>query len=401
MSVVTLFPFPGGGGSGGGGSSSALVGVSSFTTPPTSSNVDVTSPRLDGETCQASVHFGGYMATDNEFKLSLSQYVDTKRAITHTGYNGSTNTVAKTGVDNLYGGIYVLHNTGIWARSQVSRITNGINLNTNVSGAKIVEGAAAFFAGLTNAADGQADLSGSDIVITPGFVPDVVIFNCWIGGTIGSGYLRGGWGVAVRDGGEMRCVMFSIVHEPSYNPFMSIATDRAGGVLESGGSGGIRNSFTVTFDATDGFTIEPTGTDSISVHWMALEGINAKLVDLESPTSTGTEAITGVGFEPKAIISLMTALEALDSYPSSSDATQASIGMGVADPDGYRNSRTHCTYGALTSGAAASDHAVGSGISGSASGVLATLDSLDSDGFTLDWTTVQGTAKKGFAVAFG
>jgi len=102
-----------------------------------------------------------------------------------------------------------------------------------------------------------------------------------------------------------------------------------------------------------------------------------------SPTSNGTQAITGVGFTPKLILVYANKVDDPDQYTISSHSRgHAST---TADP--------YCLIYFYRAGAinkdmqSASAHLVDLIGTDGARKAVADLDSIDADGFTFDWTT--------------
>jgi hypothetical protein len=107
-----------------------------------------------------------------------------------------------------------------------------------------------------------------------------------------------------------------------------------------------------------------------------------------SPTSTGTKAVTGVGFEPKVVMPFNiangtpTSIHSLLNFgvgvsPTSRAAIAVSSVYGAATSE---TKRRHDNLNVLTESFSASP------------AVVADLDSLDADGFTLDYSAVAASA---------
>lgn len=159
-----------------------------------------------------------------------------------------------------------------------------------------------------------------------------------------------------------------------------------------------------SFDS-DGFTVTPSAsTSSTTMFFLAMaskSGKKFKLLDLTTPTSTGVQSITGAGFEPSLVVGYACSIQAVntiasDTEPASSmcqfrigpDLTQACDAISddsTADPTD--------TYSYHDK-----SHAIRIGTNGGIASVIAEALSLDSDGFSLNYTTVAGTAKLGFAL---
>lgn len=153
-----------------------------------------------------------------------------------------------------------------------------------------------------------------------------------------------------------------------------------------------------SFDS-DGLTINwstvagsQTGTYAV----VCLKGIQAKAGYVTQPAVTGNQATSGVGFQPKAIIFA-------HSGATTDDTIQTSGALGVGFTDGTNNN-------AMMSGSDGGSSVVittGGCIRrsyGSTTPTVtadASISSLDSDGFTLNWTTTDATARLYPYFAFG
>jgi len=154
----------------------------------------------------------------------------------------------------------------------------------------------------------------------------------------------------------------------------------------------------VSYDS-DGLTINwstvvgsQTGTYAV----ICLKGIQAKAGKITQPAATGNQAITGVGFLPKAVIFA-------HSGATTDNTVENYAALGIGFTDGTNNN-------AMMSG---SD--TGSSVVISTGGCIrrsygsttptvtanASASSLDSDGFTLNWTTTDATARIYNYFAFG
>lgn len=120
--------------------------------------------------------------------------------------------------------------------------------------------------------------------------------------------------------------------------------------------------------------------------------------NLTQPGSTGTQAITGVGFQPKAVLFFI--------QPNTTDGSSANlqVGFGAATSSTARgaisgwsqdNQGTSSTLRAtITTGCLYLRD-------GGTNVAAADMDSLDSDGFTLDWTVTDATGRKVGFIALG
>lgn len=160
----------------------------------------------------------------------------------------------------------------------------------------------------------------------------------------------------------------------------------------------------VSMDA-DGFTINQSvaaGTNSV-ITYLAIKGGQWKVGTDTQKTSTGTKGTTGVGFTPSAVI-----LGSVCDTSTAATAANSRLSFGVSDgtrnvatwtgdsdavPDSISNtiqSNTKCIVLA-TEGTSATP----------TTNAEASMSSLDSDGFTLNWTTADATARVFGYVAVG
>jgi hypothetical protein len=166
----------------------------------------------------------------------------------------------------------------------------------------------------------------------------------------------------------------------------------------------------VFFDAqyvsldSDGFTINitTTGGTALLIGYLAIKGGQWKIGTETQKTSTGTKATTGTGFTPKGVLfgsvidTQTTGTADNDRLMfGSTDGTQ-NTALFYGDSDNTANavsstimSNTKCLVMGTEAGATPTTQAE------------ANISSLDSDGFTLDWTTADATARVFGYVAFG
>lgn len=147
----------------------------------------------------------------------------------------------------------------------------------------------------------------------------------------------------------------------------------------------------------DGFTLNWTTTNGGAnvFSYIALKGVLAKTGVFNQPTSTGNQAQTGIGFTPSALI-LQSACRVTSATLGADE--ERSLGAGVS------SSVRACTWmgstnGQTSSGIANSDLDNTKIIKLLTEGTptvnaSADLVSLDSDGFTLNWGTVDATARE-------
>ena len=152
----------------------------------------------------------------------------------------------------------------------------------------------------------------------------------------------------------------------------------------------------VSMDA-DGFTVNITNAppDVYYVGYLAYGGsdlTNVATGQFQAPTATGNQSVTGVGFQPDAILLFGNGLTAA---PPSSSTSLGSYSMGVADGSNEGcatfNSLSYLGNPRAHRQASTSDSwLLLKGYAGVVS-EKATFVSMDADGFTLNFTTVNTT----------
>lgn len=154
---------------------------------------------------------------------------------------------------------------------------------------------------------------------------------------------------------------------------------------------------TLTSLDADGFTVNFTTNSAAKRYgYLALSGISAKSGVFNQPGSTGNQSITGLGLTPSVVI-LMS--RGLVSSTTNDNSNNFSFGVGVSS-----SSRNVVSFGNKI------DSQTDNGSDGSATKVIQLLTgnnasnptlnaeadfvSQDSGGFTINWTTVDATARE-------
>lgn len=289
-------------------------------------------------------------------------------------------------------------------RFDATSTANGLTVARSTNTDANMRGLAMMFDSATQFAGGQLSLGTgtSAIPVAAGFQPDFVIVFGNNGANAAFGNFCGlSYGIATAT--DQRCAALMEGDAiASGSPRMALFNDATHAQVNES-TGALVYKCTVGNFSASGFDITPSASaSSDSVVWAAvkLSSRSVKLMDLTTPTSTGSQAVTGVGFWPSALIGVLTNLEAMPTVlPVSStdlcsglsllfatEALEHSVAIRIdagADPtDTASNSQNAFLQPSATSTASGS----------------ATLTSFNSDGMTLNWSAVQGTAKKGFAL---
>jgi hypothetical protein len=192
----------------------------------------------------------------------------------------------------------------------------------------------------------------------------------------------------------------STVHAFSYLGFDNVGTsDEQRGnrtaewmVVASGSAFDFLATF-VSMDA-DGFTFNIATAAATSRKWayIAISGVRAKVIRVASPTANGTQQITGVGFKPLVLFFNSTHTSGT-AFTGNSKET-----LGVATGPTNRFYTAQRAQGGQAAAVAShrqrQDKFIAS-IDGSVTSE-ADLQSMDADGFTLNWTTTD-TSTRHFA----
>jgi len=163
----------------------------------------------------------------------------------------------------------------------------------------------------------------------------------------------------------------------------------------------VNNEATLTSFDADGFTLDvTTSVSAITVGYLALKGGNYFVGGETQRTSTGTKATTGLGFKPSGLLAWGTNRAA--STAVSSTLNKLSIGGsdGVAEGHIWVESVDNAADADLDQ-RTETTKAIGFATNPSTTDAEADVSTFDADGFTLDWTTADGTAREFVYAAFG
>lgn len=380
---------------------------------------DYTTSVLSGVTPKAALLLGSghNIVNDNSgtghVTMSLGILADNMFCMSATNENGNATThpfrfqTSSYFLNALTGGF-----STISERATGTLISGGIRLTYDTNNATNNRYAWAAFGGVdTQAKSGTIALgTGTSAIAVSdvGFEPDVVIL---IGACRGAAAADANFaysiGAATKDGTQ-RCVLGAEANGAANSePLQAIRNDYAGGQIANT-TGALDYGLLVSAFNGAGFSVTPSasaGSDSIGYLALKLGG-RVKIVDLNTPTSTGNAAITGAGFEPQFALSICTLLEAVNSHPGATSAlmeglsisfigaNQRSAGMWTDSGNATTSCQNIIPVGnsAITCFSAFNQFTT--------TGVQAALTSFDADGLTLNYSVVQAAAKKGFMVLF-
>jgi hypothetical protein len=148
---------------------------------------------------------------------------------------------------------------------------------------------------------------------------------------------------------------------------------------------------------SDGFTLNFTTGNTNGFYVLALKGARFKVGSFNQPASTGDQSVTGLGFQPSALILTSACTSSSTSIVTSSNTL--SFGAGVSSSS--RDCVWHGDISAVTPSKCDSDsntsaiiRLLTAGTGSPALNAAADLKSMDSGGFTLTWSTVDSTPRE-------
>lgn len=395
-----------------------VISVQDFASGSATGDQDVTSTRITGLTPKGTVYFGTSYETASGSSETPTAMLNIAFSDTNVFNKGtvtrSSDNVAATQCLSFQGNIFrrLVNSGGTQLETaSVGNISGGVRFNYTTNDATDRRAALTMFAGAgftLLAANISLGTGTSAIDVTgPGFEPQIVFFT----GSSGNYILTtqtafwNFFGIAHWDGTTLtqRSVWTGENNGVAAggSPFMTVATDCIGGQMGLSGEGANYKLTASAFDSA-GFSITPSssaGNDSCSYLAVKSVGGRSKLMSITAPTSTGSWAITGVGFKPQYCLLILTNCEAFDTFAVATSDLQSGLAFNQIGPDEQWSTVIRIDSGADNTDTASDCQ---SGIRGasatSTSAFAATFTSFDSDGMTLNVSAAQGTGKVGFAL---
>jgi hypothetical protein len=208
-----------------------------------------------------------------------------------------------------------------------------------------------------------------------------------------SGNAKNSFGVSYRNGGVGTQEM---AHVATYlngaNPSSVNGQLRTDALAGQGASAWFAS---VSTWAADGFTFDGGVTDKVAYLAIGLNGGKAKIDTAAMPTSTGDDAVAGLGFDPKFALFLATDAAADDT--AYTDGRAAGWSIGVADA-----TAAYCTMWGAQDGQTTNNawHGAAQKLvssyddSGATKLNEATMSSFDTGGYTPNYSTVDASAQR-------
>jgi hypothetical protein len=235
----------------------------------------------------------------------------------------------------------------------------------------------------------------------PGFKPDCLLLLSNLTGTIPRSDV--GHKLCLGAATSVADQAAAYVHEQNAIPTSLSSLQKTGEILHTLNFAGTDNTVAAleSFD-TSGFTLAFSTVPGSSRGFLALalKGGSYKLFTETQKTSTGTKAKTGIGFTPTGLLLWGTNRAASGSV----DTSLASFSLGASD--GAREGAVW--VGSVDNvsttdenSATVTDKVLRHATCPSTTNAEADLSSFDADGFTLNWSTADGTAREFLGLAFG
>lgn len=245
---------------------------------------------------------------------------------------------------------------------------------------------------------GNASQDGTTTVSAPGFEPDAVIFACHNANTA---HFRPSLGFAWNNSGSI--VQRGLGYDNTNNAATSstssiLATNR---ILQAGVAS--VPSIELTAFNANGFVLttrDAAGARDCMYHAIKMaNGLRVWLGTKASPTSTGSQAVTGVGFTPQAGLMLYGEFAAVDTLYTADNGELFGLSAFTAS-----SSATSSVYGedgaADSIEASITDSKMCRSLKDGADFITCTLTSFDADGLTRNYTTTSGTARQQAVLLF-
>jgi hypothetical protein len=383
-----------------------------FTAPTSTGNATFTDTNLGGLTPKAVLVIASHADTDATAEPDVQCCIgfadDTREGSVGCGTQDG---VTSTDAERAYSSTEVINmpdGTGIkLAASLVSFSTNNVTLNFATVDSDAVFITIVFFAGTdVSAYAGEVDPNdsnnGTTDVTAPGFQPDLVFLASMGHQSDVRDHASFRFGCAVDDGSDTnRGLAFQSNNGDGTTDPRNILSssyacppvDFVNWALEIG-----------SFDA-NGFTVttrlNPANSNDRAAY-LALAFGGAASVNLrsfDSPTSTGNDARTGVGFEPQFVLLGLTDVQTENTEVQDADAGSWGISVFTADAEVCTSWADEDAQTTTDTQSLCDNQAINFASGDGTTQHAATFVSLDSDGHSLNYSTADGTARKWFELA--
>jgi hypothetical protein len=243
-----------------------------------------------------------------------------------------------------------------------------------------------------------------------GFEPDQVLFfgNGASFSTDGSSFALMWLGMANNGVGiEQGCGVFAAV-DNAVNSDVAGRIDTTYSVINHGGASISRAAELTAFNAgpspAAGFTLTQKGPSTFSntTGYMALyynSAVDHSIEQIDTPTATGNDAQTGPGFTPQFVMQIMGMWSAYNTSYTNSQAGAFGISAFTADDEYSIATADEDAAATMNTQSVADDQAVNLDEEDGTAAFDATFVSMDANGWTTNFSAVNGTTRKWLALA--
>lgn len=243
-------------------------------------------------------------------------------------------------------------------------------------------------------ATGNPTQDATSAVSAPGFEPDIMIAAAQTGstGTSGSNW-RASLGIATNEASIVQRTLGTSDADAaaSMNASSILSTSR---LVANGVSGVTLATLELTSFDANGFTVTTrdaaTGPAFIYMA-VKLNGLSFKLMTDPSPTSTGNEAVTGVGFTPQVGLMLQNELTAVDALGNADNGEVWGLSAFTSSASGFAGGYHEDSDGTSNT-ESMTDSKVCRTRKDAVDFATCTLVSLDLDGATFNYSTAPAAA---------
>lgn len=377
------------------------ITVARFATPTSTGNQTWTDTNLGGLTPEAIMVIGNHADTDGTVETDVGFWTGFADGTNEGGTGGwsgdaltttdSTCSSSSTQVINFFH-TQTAQVVATFVSFQADSVT--LNFSTVDSDAQLYT--VVFFAG-TDLSATVGYITGTTDITTIGFNPDLVLFTAAYSQNDPANHNVGGFAAAVS--GTERGLCYGTNDGQAASVTNSVLTTTL--LINGPFNNGSNHTWTTSAFDANGFTATvSSGTRALA--YLALNFGGEALVSLrsfDSPTTTGDDPRTGVGFTPQFVLLAMGPAAAEDTIEVDGDAGAFGISVFTADAE-YSNSwADEDNPGTTNCQSLADDQAINLALGDGTTQHAATFVSMNTDGHTLNYSTANGTARKWFEVA--
>lgn len=302
-------------------------------------------------------------------------------------------------------------NDTTWHCEFMEWIAGGIRIYCNTVGADVEVNATVFWGSDLDIVQGNTALgTGTSAIATTGlgFQPDALFVFYHAGVNTNVSEMGLSYGAGADDGGglQQRCIQRQSVNGVAAGgaPYQQYDNTHIAGRINTGGT----QQWLLTLNSldADGFTVTPSASaGSTTIWWIAMRsqsGLKFKVMDLVTPTSTGSASITGVGFEPQFGLGAVCSVQTANTIEADNEPASA-ISIFSIDPDLNQDTIAESTNSTAdpTDTNVYNDrvNAVRIGTNSSTvAEVVAEATAWAADGVTFNYTVASATSKLGFVL---